>query len=431
MCCADEYTKALDVLTDALKFGIDPSLDTIRALCAALGNPQDSFKSIQIAGTNGKTSTSRMTAALLRAHGIHTGLYTSPELVYMEERMEVNGEVVSRQDFAEAVNTVYRCARRLIAEDVIRMVTQFELITAAALWLFAQQHVEYAVLEVGMGGRWDATSVVEPVVAVITGIGLDHVAILGNTLEEIAAEKAAIIKPGSIPVIGAGCESVRTVFEQRIEETHTSAHWVNDPTLSTQSAPFGCMVQGVHASYGPFDFLGPAFQLSNSAVSIVAVEAALGTALENDRIQQVLTTLRIPGRFETVCEFPLVIIDAAHNPQSAHVLAETLIARFGRHVPATLLLGILEDKDAEGIIEALVPLFTRIAVTSSASPRALKAEDLAQFLAQHFAGEVLVFPYLKEALDALIAQGESIVATGSITVAGEVAALVAEMAYQR
>ena len=177
------------------------------ALCSALGNPQDAFESVQITGTNGKSSTARVTAALLQAEEVATGLYTSPELERYPERIEIGGEVVSDGDFALALGAALAAARALRGDDAVGTeggFTEFELLTAAALWLFRERGVEVAVLEVGLGGRWDATSVVSPSVAAITGVGLDHTAILGDTLEAIAAEKAAIIRTGYGADAGTG-----------------------------------------------------------------------------------------------------------------------------------------------------------------------------------------------------------------------------------
>jgi dihydrofolate synthase/folylpolyglutamate synthase len=205
------YTEAIEALERALVFGIHPSLDGIRALTDALGRPQGSFTSVQVTGTNGKTSTARLAAALLAGEGRRVGLYTSPHLDRYPERIEVDGAVVSDADFAAAVGAALGASERLRPGMIgeAEGFTEFELLTASALWCFRERQVDVAVLEVGMGGTWDATSVVSPAVAVITGVGLDHMAVLGDTLEKIAAEKAGIFKPGQRVVIGASGEAVR------------------------------------------------------------------------------------------------------------------------------------------------------------------------------------------------------------------------------
>ena len=174
------YDDAVATLEDALKFGMDPSLEPIRAMCAAMGDPQKRYRCVQVAGTNGKSSTTRMIAALLHAQGLRVGLYVSPHLIKYPERIEIDGRVVSDEDFARGIEVALDAAARAGVQA-----TEFELLTAAALWLFAREDVDWAVLECGLGGRWDATSVVDPQVAVITGVALEHTAILGDTIEKI------------------------------------------------------------------------------------------------------------------------------------------------------------------------------------------------------------------------------------------------------
>jgi len=426
------YDEALTILKDALTFGIKPSLDGIRALTEALGNPQRAYPSIQIAGTNGKSSTARFIAGILHAQGLKTGLYTSPELMYYEERIEVDQQVISRQGFATAVRTAHAASVQLIQAGSISSITEFELLTAAALLYFANEHVDVAVLEVGMGGRWDATSVVDPSVAVITGIGLDHIAILGSTLEEIAAEKAAIIKPGCKVVLGPGTASTAEVFKRRIAKTGIQAQDVYRvsaelpsslsalPTVSAlkqlpdyQKANIACAVAAAEA------FLRRSIEPTTS-VAAAAAEGFLQRTIEPATLADAIRATPTPGRFETLREEPLLIIDAAHNPQSAQALAKTLSARFGSRVPATLLLGILADKDSDGIIDALSPLFTNIAVTQTSSPRAIPTHDLAARVRQRFAGDVVCFETVAHAIKELTASQTACIASGSITLAGEV-----------
>ncbi|MGN0038762.1 MAG: bifunctional folylpolyglutamate synthase/dihydrofolate synthase [Coriobacteriales bacterium] len=393
-----EYREALEALESALKFGIDPSLEPIRRMCETLGNPQESYLCVQVAGTNGKSSVSRMTAALLGARGLKTALYTSPELVRYPERMEIGGRVVSDQRFADAVEAALGAARRCGIEA-----TEFELLTAGALWLFAQEGVQAAVLECGLGGRWDATSVCTPQVAVITGIALDHTHILGDTLEAIAAEKAAIIKPGCTAVLAPQL-AARPVFDQRILEV--GAQLVEaDPAAG----------EGLAGALAHM----PSYQQGNAAVALAAAHALAGPlALEDARAA--LAALQIPGRFETLRDQPLLLIDAAHNPQSAQVLAHELERRFPHPAerPA-LLVGVLADKDVGGVVGALAPLFQRIVCTASKSPRAVPAAELAALVRRaNPAASVQEAPGIPEALQLL--GGCDVVASGSITVAGEV-----------
>lgn len=442
------YDVAVAALEDALKFGMDPSLEPIRAMCVAMGDPQKRYCCVQVAGTNGKSSTTRMIAALLHAQRLRVGLYVSPHLVKYPERIEIDGAVVDDETFARGIEAALGAAARAGVQA-----TEFELLTAAALWLFAQEGADWAVLECGLGGRWDATSVVNPQVAVITGVALEHTAILGDTIEEIAGEKAAIIKPGCHAIFAHDLPA-REVFEQQTQQVHASYESV-DPEIVT-----------------PFDnelAYMPVYQRSNLATALTAVTAALGHAPSMASVRAALNGLVIPGRFEVLCRNPLVIVDAAHNPQSAHVLAGELQRLFEcakgpdsqthsysigdggaagadaglmvlssrgnatgapgscgnrpASAPAapprlTLLLGVLDDKDARGIIRELCPLFDRIVVTASSSPRAIPADELATIVESECGVHPEVTQSVREAHELLIS--EPILATGSITVAGEV-----------
>lgn len=397
------YDDAVATLEGALKFGMNPSLEPIMAMCAAMGNPQKRYRCVQVAGTNGKSSTTRMIAALLHAQGLRVGLYVSPHLVKYPERIEIDGRVVNDESFARGIEAALDAAARAHVEA-----TEFELLTAAALWLFAQEGADWAVLECGLGGRWDATSVVDPQVAVITGVALEHTAILGDTVEKIAAEKAPIIKPGCKAVFAHDL-AAREVFEQQAQQVCAPYENANLEAIT----PF----EGELASL-------PAYQRSNLATALAAVTAALGHAPSPENVRMALSGLIIPGRFEILRHDPLVIVDAAHNPQSAHVLAGELQRLFecarGFDSPPrpVLLLGVLDDKDARGIIRELCPLFDRIVVTASSSPRAIQASELATLVENECGARPEIATSISEARELL--RHEPVIATGSITVAGEV-----------
>lgn len=392
------YDDAVATLEDALKFGMDPSLEPIRAMCAAMGDPQKRYRCVQVAGTNGKSSTTRMIAALLHAQGLRVGLYVSPHLIKYPERIEIDGRVVSDEDFARGIEVALDAAARAGVQA-----TEFELLTAAALWLFAREDVDWAVLECGLGGRWDATSVVDPQVAVITGVALEHTAILGDTIEKIAGEKAAIIKPGSHAIFAHDL-AVHEVFERQAQDVGTPYSYAKLDATRAFDDELAYM---------------PVYQRSNLATALAAVTVALGHAPSPESASIALGGLVIPGRFEILRHDPLVIVDAAHNPQSAHVLAGELRRLFdGDAAIPTLLLGVLDDKDACGIIRELCPLFDRIVVTASSSPRAVPATELASLVAEETGVRPEATHDVRAAQELL--SGEPIVATGSITVAGEV-----------
>jgi dihydrofolate synthase / folylpolyglutamate synthase len=436
------YPQAVAALERALTFGMNPTLEGEAELLGELGRPQDRFASVQITGTNGKTSTSRITAALLREEGRRVGLFTSPHLHRYPERIEIDGAPVTEADFARGIEAALAAAARLRGPEAVGGpdgFTEFELLTAAALWLFAERGVETAVLEVGLGGRWDATSVVSPSVAVITGVGLDHTAILGETPEEIAADKAQIIGPASVPVLGPGTDGFDSIFLGRADELGLRARAVRadvdfspvpeDLTVRFRvterpNRPDGCTgleVDGVHSRYENLAICAPSYQAANVATAIAATEAALGRELMPASIRTALTTITLPGRFELVRSDPPVIIDGSHNPQAVAVLAETIREAFPspQHRPA-ILLGILADKDAAGMAKALAGLGCEIAVTRPDSPRALAAADLAAVVERATGTVPQRFDSVPEALAALLPTSPfGLVVAGSLTTAGE------------
>lgn len=478
----EAYRHAVGFLSSALRFGIHPSLEGITALAHALGDPQSRYVSLQVAGTNGKSSTSRILAALLAAEGFRVGLFTSPELVEYPERFEVDGEVISHATFAHIIDEVERTAACIeettdgpigicggkqgavgrhdadgdtggirytqnreeyeVAEGDEHVFTEFEYLTAAALKLFADEGVDFAVFEVGLGGRWDATSIVDPAVATICGIGFDHQGILGDTLEQIAAEKAAIIKPASAVVLGPGTVEVQQVFMDRVRACDTYARAVcpGDDDLfpgipaeltvrydvCADAGGLGLDIRGCHATYN--DLLlpdAPVYQAANVASAVAAAEAALGRALSTGCVRRALRNVVFPGRFETLSTDPLLIIDGAHNPQSARVLADAIDRRFEGADKPMLLLAVLSDKDAGGIIDELAPHVASIAVTSSASSRAIPYHELAEMVGERTGAEPLLYPNVMEAVESLVVNGDGtpVVASGSITLAGEIKGL--------
>jgi dihydrofolate synthase/folylpolyglutamate synthase len=393
------YADADAVLENALRFGTNPSLDTITALCDQLGRPQDSFRSIQVAGTNGKSSVAWMIEAILAAMEVHAASYTSPHLSAYTERVRIAGTDCGEDEFAAAVGAALDAA----AAARIEQPTEFELLTAAALWLMRERSVEAAVLEVGMGGRWDATSVVDPEVAVVTSVGLDHCEHLGDTREEIAAEKACIIAEGTAVVLGPGVAGVESVFEH-------------------QAVTVGASVVRVGCGAAPhtFDLPDgmPGYQAANAEMARSAVEALTGEPVAAEIVTRALVRVRLPARFEVVWAAPVVVVDGSHNPQAAHVLSQAIGERFDQ--PPTVLLAVLDDKDAVGIVEALSGAAGRFAVTRSDSPRALDSGELATVVRAVTGDPPPEYESLSGALTALLGQSESgLVITGSLTVAAE------------
>ena len=432
---------ALAADTGRISGDAGPLLETVIDMLDELERPDEHFDCLQVAGTNGKTSTTRFAASILHGEGLRTALYTSPQLVRYPERMEIDGRAVSDAAFAHGVSVAVEAGRRVnaartAAGDLAYTITPFDLLTVAALVVFAEARIDVAVLEVGMGGRWDATSATDPVAVAITGIGLDHMRILGDTLEAIAREKAAVIKPGRVVVLGEGTHepSVQRVMDERCEACGVhplvAAHEVRAlPKRLGDAIAFS--VPTARATY-ELRIPKPSYQPQNAACAVCLCEEYLGRALDAGRLQASLAACPTPGRFDVVRTDPLMLIDACHNPQSC----ENFVAALDEIDPdisarPALLIAALSDKDVSGIVRILVPAFPRIAVTATASDRALAPHELAAIVSDELAREgreasdlVAVHPTVADALAAFSAAGEPLVAAGTITLAGEVSGLV-------
>jgi dihydrofolate synthase/folylpolyglutamate synthase len=404
-------TRAQRIIEQARALGINPTLENFKRFCDGIDSPQERYSCVQVGGTNGKSSTARYLAAILQQHGLGVGLYTSPELVRLNERIEIRGQVITDDDLERSLSTLASQAKKW---DI--QLSEFELFSAVALTEFAVHAVDYAVLEVGLGGRWDATSVVLPRLAILTGVDFDHTQILGSTIKEIARDKAAIIKPGTTVVLADTRPEALDIFQDRARAVGATV------VLATEEL-------GNVALPSPARLFA-SYQRANQSTALTAARALLKSDFVLDVAQNALRDTVIPGRFETVCEQPLVIIDAAHNPQALAVLMTALVdagllppfsasdASF--RTPPILLLALLADKDAEAILAALEPYEIEVAVTQTASPRALGADALASIVASRLGYAPLTFATSAEALDALIPHGRPIIACGSITLAGEV-----------
>ena len=434
------FDEAVALAADTGKISGDagPLLETVVDMLNELERPDEHYDCLQVAGTNGKTSTTRFTAAILHGEGLKTALYTSPQLVRYPERMEIDGRVVSDSAFAHGVSAAVEAGRRVnaaraAAGERAYTITPFDLLTVAALVVFAEARVDVAVLEVGMGGRWDATSATDPVAVAITGIGLDHMRILGDTLEAIAGEKAAVIKPGRAVVLGEGTHEpgVQRVMDERCAACGVDPLVVSHEVRALPRRLGDALSFSVPAPRATYELSipKPSYQPQNAACAIYLSEAYLGRPLDGARLQQSLAACPTPGRFDIVRAEPLVLIDACHNPQSCENFVSALdeIDCDVERRPV-LLIAALSDKDVAGIVRILVRAFPRIVVTATASERALPPEELADLVAGELEREgrgapdlLGIYPTVPAALDALTQAGERVVAAGTITLAGEVA----------
>lgn len=364
--CMLNYAEALKYLEGVSWLGIRPGLERIEELLRRLGSPERRCRYVHVAGTNGKGSTSAMLAAMLTAAGYRTGLYTSPHLLRLTERMRIDGAEISPEELAGAVAALARAA-----EGMAEPCTEFELITAAALWWFAEKGCDYVVLEVGMGGRLDATNVIpRPDCAVVTNIGLDHTAVLGDTVEQIAAEKAGIFKGGRAVAYDEP-PSVAAVLRQAAERTGTRLEFADFSKLE----PVSDSLEGQRFRYGGREYgirLLGGHQTKNAATAICAARV-LG--LSEEAISRGLESAVWPARFELVSRGPDFVLDGGHNPQCV----ETTAAALERYFPArrrVLLLGVLADKDLGRMLDILLPLAAEAVCVTPESERAMPAEEL-------------------------------------------------------
>ncbi|MFZ4063781.1 MAG: bifunctional folylpolyglutamate synthase/dihydrofolate synthase [Candidatus Nanopelagicaceae bacterium] len=358
---------------------IEPSLDRIAALVDALGSPQLSFPTIHIGGTNGKTSTARMVDALFTELEYRTGRFTSPHLESFLERISIKGEAISPAELIATYNDI-ALYLDLIDSRSEHPISYFEALTALAFAAFAEHPVDIGIIEVGMGGDWDATNVIQSAVSVLMPIGLDHTEYLGETIEEIAKTKAGIIKPESHVVLAAQePEVARILLEKVLEKSAIPYREGIEFALIRRDIAVGgqlISVRGVHGEYNDIYLpLHGAHQAANAAVAIATVEAFVGVKLDEDLVTTAFANVSSPGRLEILHRDPTVIVDAAHNPHGAKALAETIRSEFDFE-SVFCVLGILGDKDVKGFLKALEPVVDRLVVTKSDSPRALPVADL-------------------------------------------------------
>jgi dihydrofolate synthase/folylpolyglutamate synthase len=366
---------------------IEPSLDRISALVDALGSPQLSYPTVHIGGTNGKTSTSRMVDALFSELEYRTGRFTSPHLESFLERISIKGEAIAPAELIATYNDI-ALYLDLIDSRSDFPISYFEALTAMAFVAFAEHPVDIGIIEVGMGGDWDATNIVQSAVSVLMPIGLDHMEYLGETIEEIARTKSGIIKPESHVVLAAQePEVARILLEKVVEKSAIPYREGLEFALTKRDIAVGgqlISVRGVHSQYTDIYLpLYGAHQAANAAVAIATVEAFVGVGLDEELVRAAFASVSSPGRLEILRRDPTVIIDAAHNPHGATALADTIRNEFDFE-SIFCVLGILGEKDVKGVLKALEPVVDRLIVTKSDSPRALPVAEL-------FAEAVLVF----------------------------------------
>jgi dihydrofolate synthase/folylpolyglutamate synthase len=413
---------------------IAPSLGRIAALVELLGDPQQAYPVIHLTGTNGKGSTAAMIEALLRSLGLRTGRFTSPHLQDVTERIAIDGRPISTERFDETWREIEPYVA-LVDERQIDGVamTFFEIITGMAYAAFADAPVDVAVVEVGLGGTWDATNVADAGVAVVTPIDLDHTHLLGNTVTEIAREKAGIIKPGAQAILAGQPVEAATVLLERCAEVGALAHreGIDFGVLERLPAVGGQQLR-LNASGGPVDDiflpLYGAHQAGNAALALAAVEAFMGLkGLNPDVVRDGFAEVRWPGRLEVVRSSPTVILDAGHNPHGARATVAAIEESFD-FSPLIGVVAVMRDKDAEGLLATYAEIMTRVVVSQVASTsRGVPADELGELAAGVFGAErVTVAPSLDVAIETAIAFAEAdsagaagVLITGSVVAVGE------------
>lgn len=431
------YRRALDWIHSIGRFGIKPGLQRIEALLSLLGNPHRQLQYVHIGGTNGKGSVAAMIASVLQASGYRAALFTSPYILSFTNRMSINGRDIDSSELVRLVEQLRPLVEKIGEDEQLGPMTEFEVVTALAFVYFARKRPDAVVLEVGLGGRLDATNVVTPLVSIITNVSLDHTQILGETVQAVAREKAGIIKPGIPVVTGASDPEARQVIAETCRDRRAPLFYA---LPSGESAPPGMksafaarreiIPEGQLLDYDGFAWsycdlhipLRGRYQAANTAVALAALEqlAASGFSFSEEDLRRGLAETIWPARLELLGRKPLLIMDGAHNPAAMRELALSLPEYF-HYRRLILVLGVMADKDIS-MVDYILPLAEAVILTRPDLPRAAEPETLAAFLKNRFPRKVMVEPKVDQALDAALALAgadDAVLVTGSFYTVSE------------
>ena len=417
------YAEALQKIHSLLTFGSRPGLDRMRELLRRMDDPQDKLRYIHIAGTNGKGSVCAMLSAALVAAGYKTGLFISPYITDFRERIQINNETISEQALSQAVEETFPLIEQLRAEDII--ITEFEYVNALEFYLHAKEHCDVVVLETGMGGLLDCTNVIQPpLCSVITTIGLDHTAILGDTIEAIAEQKCGIIKRGSRAVTSAQDERAMQVIKCTCERLGVPLRTSGEVALTVTEQ----RLNGSALRYRKREFFLPlsgAHQVENAKTALAALEYINEydlLSVSDEAIAEGFAKAVNPARLETLCEDPVVLLDGAHNPNGIEALKRA-IELFLPDTPVICVMGMLADKDIDSAIALLDGVFTRVHTVPVDNPRAISSAALAEKFQRH-CPEVISFDSAEKGFDEAFAlakeQNAAVLICGSLYLAGEI-----------
>lgn len=419
-----EYKEALDYISKSHKFGMRLGLDNIKRLLELLGNPQEKLKIIHVAGTNGKGSTCSFISTILKEFDYKVGLYTSPFLEVFNERIRINNENISDKDIGRIVSIIKEKIE-IMVDKGFDYPTEFEIVTAMAFYYYFENNVDFVVLEVGLGGKYDATNVInKSEVSVITPISIDHINVLGNTISKIASEKAGIIKENSTVFIYNQSDEAKNVIKKVCNDKNSKFFEVLFDDIKIKHSDI---------NYQEFDYknyknlkinLIGEHQIKNSILAINVVEFILSKynkKIDEDKLKLGLLNTKWAGRIEKIKENPLFIIDGAHNEDGAKSLSKVLDKNF-KNKNLTLLLGMLEDKEIDKVLEILIPYFNKVVTTNVSNPRTISCDDLKEKIS-NYVKEVYSIDNLEEALNFTLKNSDKddiIISCGSLYLIGEI-----------
>lgn len=427
------YDQAVKKINSLLRFGIKPGLERVSKLLEYLGNPQKELRFVHVAGTNGKGTTCTLMASALRQAGYRTGLFTSPYVIAFRERFQINGEMIPEQTLAALLDEILPVVEQMAENEEV--ITEFELITALALLWFARSRCDVVVLEVGLGGRFDATNVIPtPLVSVIASISLDHTAILGDTLEQIAFEKAGILKQGGVTVLYPDQQPEVLQVIRRVAQERNNRLVLPD---FSQLEELGTDIHGTRLRYKgmalKLPFIG-AHQMKNAATAWEAIQVLRerGLTISDPAVQQGFAAAAMPARMEVLSERPLVLLDGGHNPGCAGALRQVMETYLSER-KIVAIVGMMADKDSRTALSLVAPSFAEVLTVRPENPRALSAEELAEE-ARTFCARVKPMGDMEAAFRLALGQaGEegAVVICGSFFLAGEIRPIALKVLRQR
>lgn len=426
------YNEALQFIHESHKFGMRLGLDNIKKLLELLGNPQNNLKIIHVAGTNGKGSTCSFISSILKESGYKVGLYTSPFLETFTERIRVNGENIREEEVGKIVSLIKEKIEIMVSEGY-SYPTEFEIVTAMAFYYYNQEKVDFVALEVGLGGRYDATNVIDkPVVSAITSISLDHTGILGDTLAKIAFEKGGIIKEDCPTIVYPQQEEASEVIKnicagKKSKYIECDFKNIEIKSSNINSQIYNCNINGKELRDLEIKLIGD-HQIKNSIVALNVIEYLNDIKITNiseENIRKGLLETKWPGRIEKISENPMFIIDGAHNEEGAKSLANS-IDKYFENKNKILVIGMLEDKDIDSVLDLLIPKFNKVITTTPDNPRAIDANKLKEKI-ERYNIEVTCKPNIKEAVDYALEisnKDDVIISAGSLYMIGNVRTII-------